>query len=178
MKNMHPVLVACKDGCPVTRQWCNYKKGASFLRLWQQNMEKTDTICNIWYVFSTFLVHQTSYIKVWSHSSYTWWNKWPITNNVQVNILACRNDRPMYELILLGLPKCFRQDHNKLSHMGLANLRLIFPDSPGSGDESSSFFFLSPSPDNNSLIFAGLPLNVEVFVVFFWGGSVWKLKNP
>ena len=71
----------------------------------------------------------------------------------------------------------FRQDHNKLSHMGLANLRFIFPDSPGSGDESSSEFFSSPSPDNNELIFAGLPLHVEIFVVFL-GGSVSKLKNP
>lgn len=59
----------------------------------------------------------------------------------------------------------FRQDHNKLSHMGLANLRFIFPDSPGSGDESSSFFFF-----NNELIFAGLPLHVEVFVAFLGGG--------
>ena len=75
----------------------------------------------------------------------------------------------MYEFMKLGLPTCFRQDHNKLNHMGLANLGLIFPDSPGSGDESSSFFFLSLSPDNNELILAGLPLNVEVFVVFFGG---------
>lgn len=69
----------------------------------------------------------------------------------------------------------FRQDHNKLSHMGLANLRFIFPDSPGSGDESSSFFFLSPSPDNE-LIFAGLPLHVEVFVAFL-GGECFKVKK-
>ena len=63
----------------------------------------------------------------------------------------------------------FRQDHNKLSHMGLANLRFIFPDSPGSGDESSSEFFSSPPPIIMNWFLQDYHYMLK-FLLFFWGG--------